>query len=53
MMDVDLRHHFFAIQTAEPEMKARGQGSMINMSSISSMIQGTGLRSYTLQRPAL
>jgi len=46
MMEVNLRHHFFAIQAVAPEMKARGQGSIINMSSISWMIPGTGLPTY-------
>jgi NAD(P)-dependent dehydrogenase (short-subunit alcohol dehydrogenase family) len=46
MMDVNLRHHFFAIQAVAPGMKARGQGSIINMSSISWMIPSTGLPAY-------
>ncbi|HTZ89809.1 MAG TPA: SDR family NAD(P)-dependent oxidoreductase [Alloacidobacterium sp.] len=46
MMEVNLRHHFFAIQAVAPGMKARGQGSIINMSSISWMIPGTGLPAY-------
>jgi NAD(P)-dependent dehydrogenase (short-subunit alcohol dehydrogenase family) len=46
MMEVNLRHHFFAIQAVAPGMKARGQGSIINMSSISWMIPGTNLPTY-------
>jgi NAD(P)-dependent dehydrogenase (short-subunit alcohol dehydrogenase family) len=46
MMAVNLRHHFFAIQSVAPGMKARGRGSIINMSSISWMIPGTGLPAY-------
>jgi NAD(P)-dependent dehydrogenase (short-subunit alcohol dehydrogenase family) len=46
MMEVNLRHHFFAIQAVAPGMKARGQGSIINMSSISWMIPSTGLPAY-------
>lgn len=46
MMAVNLRHHFFAIQSVAPGMKARGQGSIINMSSISWIIPSTGLPAY-------
>lgn len=46
MMAVNLRHHFFAIQAVAPGMKTRGQGSVINMSSISWMIPSTGLPAY-------
>lgn len=46
MMEVNLRHHFFAIQAVAPGMKSRGQGSIINMSSISWMIPSTGLPAY-------
>jgi NAD(P)-dependent dehydrogenase (short-subunit alcohol dehydrogenase family) len=46
MMEVNLRHHFFAMQAIAPGMKARGQGSIINMSSISWMIPGTGFPAY-------
>jgi NAD(P)-dependent dehydrogenase (short-subunit alcohol dehydrogenase family) len=46
MMEVNLRHHFFAIQAVAPGMKSRGQGSIINMSSISWVVPGTGLPAY-------
>jgi NAD(P)-dependent dehydrogenase (short-subunit alcohol dehydrogenase family) len=46
MMDVNLRHHFFAMQAVAPRMKARGKGSIINLSSISWIIPGTGLPAY-------
>ena len=46
MMQVNIRHHFFAIQAVAPGMKARGQGSIINMSSISWMLPSTGLPAY-------
>ena len=45
-MEVNLRHYFFAIQSVAPGMKAHGQGSIINMSSISWIIPGTGLPAY-------
>jgi NAD(P)-dependent dehydrogenase (short-subunit alcohol dehydrogenase family) len=46
MIDVNLRHQFFAIQAVAPGMKARGSGSIINLSSISWIIPGTGLPAY-------
>lgn len=46
MMEVNLRHHFFAIQAVAPGMTARGQGSIINMSSISWMVPSTKLPTY-------
>ena len=45
-MNVNLRHHFFAIQAVAPGMKRAGGGSIINMSSISWMIPSTGLPAY-------
>ena len=45
-MNVNLRHHFFAIQTVAPGMTKAGGGSIINMSSISWMIPSTGLPAY-------
>jgi NAD(P)-dependent dehydrogenase (short-subunit alcohol dehydrogenase family) len=46
MMDVNLRHHFFAIQAVAPGMKSRGTGSIIHLSSISWIIPSTGLPAY-------
>ena len=43
MMNVNLRHHYFAIQTVAPAMKAAGQGAIVNYSSISYMM---GLGDY-------
>lgn len=43
MMNVNLRHHYFAIQTVAPAMKAAGAGAIINYSSISYMM---GLGDY-------
>src|SRR5581483_7673372 len=45
-MNVNLRHHFFAIQAVTPGMTGAGVGSIINMSSISWMIASTGLPAY-------
>jgi len=45
-MNVNLRHHFFAIQAVAPGMNRAGGGSIINMSSISWMIPSTGLPAY-------
>jgi NAD(P)-dependent dehydrogenase (short-subunit alcohol dehydrogenase family) len=45
-MNVNLRHHFFAIQAVAPGMARAGGGSIINMSSISWMIPSTGLPAY-------
>ncbi|HVW78990.1 MAG TPA: SDR family oxidoreductase [Alloacidobacterium sp.] len=46
LMEVNLHHHFFAIQAVASGMKALGQGSIINLSSISWMIPSTGLPAY-------
>ncbi len=53
MMDVNLRHHFFAIQAVAPNMKAREQGSIINMSSISWVIPSTGLPAYVTAKAGI
>ena len=53
MMDVNLRHHFFAIQAVAPGMKARGQGAIINMSSISWVIPSTGLPAYVTAKAGI
>lgn len=53
MMEVNLRHHFFAIQAVAPGMKQRGQGSIINMSSISWMLPGTGLPAYVTAKAGI
>lgn len=45
-MNVNLRHHFFAIQAVAPRMAQAGGGSIINMSSIAWMIPSTGLPAY-------
>jgi NAD(P)-dependent dehydrogenase (short-subunit alcohol dehydrogenase family) len=52
-MAVNLRHHFFAIQSVVPGMRAAGGGSIINMSSIAWMIPSTGLPVYVTAKAAI
>ncbi|MEZ5872342.1 MAG: SDR family oxidoreductase [Nitratireductor sp.] len=46
MMNVNIRHHFFAAQTVAPGMRAAGGGSIINYSSISYMMGNSGYPAY-------
>lgn len=50
---VNLRHQFFATQTVVPAMKKAGQGSIINLSSISWIIPSTGLPVYVTAKAAI
>jgi len=50
---VNLRHQFFAVQAVLPAMKKAGQGSIINMSSISWIIPSTGLPVYVTAKAAI
>jgi NAD(P)-dependent dehydrogenase (short-subunit alcohol dehydrogenase family) len=52
-MNVNLRHHFFAIQAVAAGMARRGGGSIINMSSISWMIPSTGLPAYVTAKAGI
>jgi len=52
-MEVNLRHQFFASQAVIPSMKRAGQGSIINMSSISWIIPSTGLPVYVTAKAAI
>jgi len=52
-MAVNLRHHFFAIQSVAPKMIARGSGSIICMSSIAWIIPSTGLPAYVTAKAAI
>lgn len=45
-MNVNLRHHFFAIQAVTPGITRSGGGSIVNMSSIAWMIPSTGMPAY-------
>ncbi len=53
MIAVNLRHQFFAAQAVIPAMKKAGQGSIINMSSISWIIPSTGLPVYVTAKAAI
>lgn len=52
-MNVNLRHQFFAIQAVVPGMRARGGGSIVNLSSISWMIPATGHPAYVTAKAAV
>lgn len=52
-MNVNLRHHFFAIQAIAPGMTRAGGGSIINMSSIAWMIPSTGLPAYVTAKAGI
>ncbi|MHB8502707.1 MAG: SDR family NAD(P)-dependent oxidoreductase [Candidatus Acidiferrales bacterium] len=52
-MAVNLRHQFFATQAVIPAMKKAGQGSVINLSSISWIIPSTGLPVYVTAKAAI
>lgn len=46
MLNVNLRHHFFAIQAVAPGMRAAGGGTIVNYSSIAYMMGGGGFTAY-------
>lgn len=46
MLNVNLRHHFFAIQAVAPGMRAAGGGTIVNYSSISYLMGGAGFPAY-------
>jgi D-xylose 1-dehydrogenase len=50
---VNLKHCFFAAQTVLPDMKAVGQGAIINFSSISWMAGTGGMPIYTAAKSAM
>lgn len=47
MLAINLKAYFFAAQAVVPDMKAAGQGSIINFSSISYMMGNAGYPAYT------
>src|SRR5450432_2230537 len=53
MIDVNLRHVFFAAQAVVPQMQARGGGSIINMSSIAWMRGVAALPVYAAAKAAI
>lgn len=50
---VNLRHQFFAAQSVAPAMKAAGQGSIINMSSISWIIPNPNTPVYNMAKASV
>ncbi|MBW5799723.1 SDR family NAD(P)-dependent oxidoreductase [Halomonas elongata] len=50
---INLRHHVFAIQAVLPAMKQRGEGSIINLGSISWMRGRPGMVGYTTAKAAI
>jgi NAD(P)-dependent dehydrogenase (short-subunit alcohol dehydrogenase family) len=50
---VNLKHQYFVSQAVIPAMKKAGQGSIINMSSISWIIPSTGLPVYVTAKAAI
>jgi NAD(P)-dependent dehydrogenase (short-subunit alcohol dehydrogenase family) len=53
MINVNLRHVFFAAQAVVPQMQARGGGSIINMSSIAWMRGAPALPVYAAAKAAI
>ncbi|CAN5582835.1 SDR family oxidoreductase [soil metagenome] len=53
LLAVNLKHQFFVTQAIAPGMKARGRGSILNMSSIAWMIPSTGLPVYIAAKVAI
>ena len=52
-MNVNLRHHFFAIQAVAPGMKTAGGGSIINLGSVSWMNKTPWMPAYTAAKAAI
>jgi NAD(P)-dependent dehydrogenase (short-subunit alcohol dehydrogenase family) len=53
MQNVNIRHHFFAIQAVVAGMRKRGGGSVINYSSISYMMGGSGYPAYAAAKSGI
>jgi NAD(P)-dependent dehydrogenase (short-subunit alcohol dehydrogenase family) len=53
MMNVNLRHQFFAAQAVRPHMKELGRGAIINFSSIAWMAGAAGMVAYTTPKSAV
>ncbi len=53
MQNVNIRHHFFAIQAVAPGMRAAGAGSIINYSSISYMMGNDGYPAYAAAKSGI
>ena len=53
MMNVNIRHHFFAAQAVHHGMRKRGGGSIINYSSISYMMGNAGYPAYAAAKSGI
>ena len=53
LIALNLKHQFFVTQAIAPGMKARGRGSVINMSSISFLVPSTGMPVYVAAKAAI
>jgi len=53
LLDVNLRHHAFAIQAAAPMMQQRKSGSIINLSSVTWMKGVPGLPAYVTAKAGI
>ena len=52
-MAVNLKHQFFAAQAVLPDMKAAGQGAIVNFGSVSWMVGQGGMVAYTAAKSAV
>ncbi len=52
-MAVNLRHQFFAAQAVLGDMKAQGEGAIINFGSVSWMVGQGGMAAYTASKSAV
>jgi NAD(P)-dependent dehydrogenase (short-subunit alcohol dehydrogenase family) len=52
-MEINVRHHFFAIQAVVPMMRAAGHGSVVNMGSISPHIKLLDLPVYNTAKEGI
>jgi NAD(P)-dependent dehydrogenase (short-subunit alcohol dehydrogenase family) len=52
-MAVNLRHHFFAIQAAAPQMRSNGGGAVVNVGSIAWRLGDRGMPVYTCAKAAI
>ena len=53
LLNVNLRHHFFATQAVVPMMRAAGRGSVINLGSISAHIDLMDLPAYITSKAGI
>jgi NAD(P)-dependent dehydrogenase (short-subunit alcohol dehydrogenase family) len=53
ILAVNLKQQFFMVQSVLPSMRARGSGSIVNLSSIAWVIPSTGLPVYVTAKAAV